>query len=118
MPTTIAVVLILIALAIAAVTWRGINMRRLVTDGVETQATILRKTRFRGKSNVPTCRLRYSFVAADTKTYEHIISMTESEAANLDVGGTLNVTYLPSRPSLSAASSMVALAAQALEKRK
>jgi hypothetical protein len=118
MPSTIAVILVLIVLAIIVVAWRGMGMRKLAIDGVEAPAVVLTKIRFRGKSNVPTYRLRYSFLAADGKTYANTISMTESEAAGLEAGSKLDVTYLPKSPGLSAASSMVALAAQALEKRK
>lgn len=116
MLSTIVVIAVIVTL-FAGLAWRrGLQMRNLVSDGVETQAVILKKYRFRGSSGVPTFRLRYSFSTGAGQKFEQTVSVTGSEAENYREGDNIKVTYLPDRPSISAASSMVALASQALKK--
>jgi hypothetical protein len=98
------------------VAWRGLQMRQLVIDGIETQSMVLKKVRFRGKSGVPNYRIRYAFTTSGGKSCEGSIALTETEAEAYAEGGTIAITYNPSRPGNSAASATVVLARQALQK--
>ena len=116
MLSTFAVVVLIVVGMFGVVAWRGMQMRQLVNDGVETQASILKKVRFRGKNGVPNYRMRYAFTTGDGKSCEGSIALTETEADAYTEGGTIAITYLPSRPGNSAASATVALARRALQK--
>jgi hypothetical protein len=99
------------------VAWRGWQMRQLATHGVETHASIIRKVRFRGKSGVPSYRIRYAFTASDGRSCEGTVALTETEAEMYRDGGTIAITYLPANPRNSATSATVALAQLALQKK-
>ena len=117
MLSTFAIILVIVVAMIGVVAWRGLQMRQLVTGGIETQASILRKIRFRGKSGVPAYRIRYAFTTSDGKPCEGSIALTETEAEAHEEGGSIAITYHPSKPANSAASATVALARQALQKK-
>lgn len=117
MLSTFAVVILIVIGMIGVVAWRGLQMRQLVTDGIETQASILKKVRFRGKSGVPNYRIHYAFTTGDGKSCAGSIALTETEAEAYTEGGTIGVTYHPANPGNSASAATVALARQALQKK-
>ena len=108
--STMLVVLILIGAASVVVVRRGLQMRRLVENGVPTRARVEKKTRFRGSSNVSSIRLKYSFAAGDATRYERTITMSQAESAAYEEGAEIEIVYLPERPQVSAAKAMVELA--------
>lgn len=111
------VIALFLVISIGVVAWRGLRMRQLANDGVEAEARVLKKIRFRGKSGVPAYRIRYAYSAADGTPHERTIALTEKEAEVYREGGVINITYQRSNPGNSAASSMVVLARQALQKK-
>jgi predicted negative regulator of RcsB-dependent stress response len=115
--STIAVVIFIIVSMAGVVAWRGWQMRQLATQGGESQASIIRKVRFRGKSGVPSYRIRYAFTSSDGKSCEGNIALTETEAEVYGEGSTIAITYLPSNPRNSATAATVALAKLALQKK-
>lgn len=106
----------IVSLMVVFAVWRGLELRQLVESGIPAKATIISKNKFRGKSGIPTYRLRYEFQARDGRRYSKVISMTSTEAANVVIGDTIDIIYVPNKPKISASETMVALGRQALKK--
>ena len=109
--------LIFIGLMLLFAVWRGLELRQLVESGVAAKASITSKNKFRGKSGIPTFRVRYEFTAQDGKRYSRAISLTGSEGREISVGDEIDIVYLPIKPKISASQDMVALGRQALQKK-
>lgn len=116
--TTLIIGLIIVSLMVVFAIRRGLELRQLVESGIPAKATIISKNKFRGKSGIPTFRLRYQFHAQGGQLFSKAISMTSTEAANVAIGDTINIVYVPSNPKISATEAMVALGRQALKEKR
>ena len=92
---------------------RGVEMRRLAEEGVETTGTVTRKLMF--------FRRRYQIKYAYTDSFgnqHHRTSFVLGEFYDrLEVGSPVKVVYLPHRPSVSGLLSDVENARRALERK-
>jgi len=97
---------------------RGMQMRRLVADGVQTVGRVTVKVGFGGGDAAPRTRaLRYEYTdAAGTRhTQRSLVSASIWAAAR--EGSPIDIVYSASRPSISAPRHMVEAARGTLRKR-
>jgi hypothetical protein len=77
---------------------RGLEMRRLATEGVETTGTVVEKyRRHRGGS-----RIRYEYCDASGQKHQGRAGVSWKYYEAVKVGDPVKVVYLPQRPSVSA----------------
>ncbi|BCX03845.1 MAG: hypothetical protein KatS3mg053_1783 [Candidatus Roseilinea sp.] len=76
---------------------RGLEMRRLATEGVETTGTVTQKVFFsRGR-----CQIKYTYHDSFGRDYHRASLVSREIYDGLEVGSPVKVVYLPSRPSVS-----------------
>lgn len=115
--TSLLLGLALITLAIVGVAvWRGLQLKRLVHEGVSTTGRVLKIWGHTGASRSKTHRMRYRFDAAGGRSYERSVMITPLEKERLSEGATVDVVYLPADPTISALASLVDQARQATSK--
>ena len=83
--------------------WRGLQFRQLALHGVVAEAVISKKARLAaGADHVGAGRISYAFRAADGREYHRSSTISEAKWAELSNGQTIEIVYLPNRPSISA----------------
>ena len=114
----IVIPLLVIGWMIWRVRQRGLELKQLTERGVDATGTVVSMPSFRGKSGVPTRQLRYEFQDQLGATHTHTITVSESERTQYVEGGPIAIVYLPDKPQVSAAKSMVDMVRDALERRE
>lgn len=77
---------------------RGRQFKELLKHGVEAQAMVTDKIRFR--SNI--LRLIYSFQASGGKSYQHRSMVSNDVFDSVNQGSALDIVYLPENPAVNA----------------
>lgn len=113
---TVGMVVILVAAVFMAIQ-RGLQLRRLVQNGVPGTGTVDRIRSFTGSTGVSRYQLRYTFRAGDGREYRRVIMISREERERLKEGDTVAVIYLADNPKISALAELVELARRALEKK-
>jgi hypothetical protein len=108
-------VVILVAAVFIAIQ-RGLQLRRLVQNGVPGTATIERMWSTVVATGMSRYSLRYTFRAGDGREYSRSIMISSGERERLKVGDTVAVIYLADNPKISALAELVEQARRALEK--
>jgi hypothetical protein len=118
---TLVVPVAIVAGLIAVVVRRGLQMRQLVLDGVDTTGQVVAKLRHiharRKGSQRPTLRIHYSYVDAAGKPHEHRSLVTDSFWNEHAEGGPIAIVYSKSQPQLSAPRHLVEQSREALAKK-
>jgi len=100
----------LVGYTIFVIIRRGLEMRRLATEGVETTGTVTRKAIFRRGQ----CQIKYTYHDSFGRGYHRASLVSRELYDGLEVGSPVKVVYLPSRPSVSGLLSDVEHARRAL----
>lgn len=111
----------LVAGLIVMVVRRGLQLRRLVSDGVETTGRVVAKLRHRHPrrpgSQRPTLRIHYAYRDAAGGEHEHRSLVTDSFWSEHAEGGSIAIVYSKSQPHISAPKHLVEQSREALAKR-
>jgi hypothetical protein len=91
-------ILFFIVGAVYLVIQRGLEMRRLATEGVETTGTVVEK--YRRRRGVR--RIRYEYCDASGQKHQGRAGVSWKYYEAVKVGEPVKVVYLPQRPSVSA----------------
>ena len=114
-PVAIVVGLVLVVVR------RGLQMRHLVLDGVETTGQVVSKLRQshprRRGSQRPTLRIHYAYRDAAGGEHEHRSLVTDSFWNAHVEGGPIAVVYSKSQPQISAPRHLVEQSREALAKK-
>ena len=99
---------------------RGLQMRQLVLDGVETTGQVVAKLRHvhprRKGSRRPSLRIHYAYRDVAGGEHEHRSLVTDSFWNEHEEGGPLAVVYSKSQPHISAPRHLVEQSREALAK--
>lgn len=110
----------IVAGLIAVVVRRGLQMRLLVMDGVETTGRVVAKLRHvhsrRKGSQRPTVRIHYAYRDAAGGEHEHRSLVTDSFWNAHEEGGPIAIVYSKSQPQVSAPRHLVEQSRAALAK--
>ena len=98
-------ILFFIVGAVYLVIRRGLEMRRLATESVETTGTVVEKYHRRGGGR----RIRYEYCDASGQKRQGRAGVSWKYYEAVKVGDPVKVVYLPQRPSVSALSAEVEL---------
>lgn len=100
---------LLVAYAVYRVVRRGLELRRLVDDGVEVEGRVLEVTRFVGKAGGSTASiyLRYEYVDSRGGTHRHRSLVSTEFAARHPAGSPIALVYSRSRPAVSSPRELV-----------
>lgn len=90
-------ILFFIVGALYLVIRRGLEMRRLATEGVEITGTVVEKYRRRRRE-----RIRYEYCDASGQKHQGRAGVSWEYYKAVKVGDPVKVVYLPQRPSVSA----------------
>ncbi|HVJ45773.1 MAG TPA: DUF3592 domain-containing protein [Luteolibacter sp.] len=107
---------VIIGIAIFFIVRRGMQMKNLAHHGVPATGKILLIKQLAGANRSPqsrSWRLRYSYTV-EGRTFENGIN-PGAEERQLEVGGPIEIVYLPTDPKISATLGMVNLSRQALK---
>ena len=119
---SILVPVALVAGLIVMVVRRGLQMRQLVTDGVETTGRVVAKLRHRHPrrkgAQRPTLRIHYAYRDAAGGAHEHRSLVTDSFWNEHEEGGPIAIVYSKSQPQVSAPRHLVEQSREALAKKK
>jgi hypothetical protein len=107
--------LIIIAMVVLVVR-RGLQLRKLVSDGVATTATAKKLIGHTGATGMRRSSLRYHFQDRRGKSYQHTVMISPSERETIQEGDSVNIIYLPDNPKISALAQTVESARKALKK--
>lgn len=102
---------------IVLVARRGLQMKLLVKDGVETTGTVVQKLTFRRKTGTGVHRIRYQYVDQVGRTQCHRSTVPEDVFRSCEEGGPFPVVYSQSKPHISAPKYLVEQTRAALAKR-
>jgi hypothetical protein len=91
-------ILFFIVGAVYLVIRRGLEMRRLATEGVETTGTVVEKYRRRRVGR----RIRYEYCDASGQKHQGRAGVSWEYYEAVKAGDPVKVVYLPQRPSVSA----------------
>ena len=107
---------VLIVLAIVAViVFRGWQMTRLTHHGVAAEGTVIKKGRSQSGQGISQAWLRYEYLGPDGQRYEYRIHTSEEFWDAHEVGDTIEIVYVSSKPSVSGAKYMVNHSREALK---
>jgi len=105
-------ILFFIVGAVYVVIWRGSEMRRLATEGVETTGTVVEKYYRRrrggfadgkvGSMSIRDEYIRYEYYDASGQKHQGWAEVSWKYYKAVKVGDPVKVVYLPQRPSVSA----------------
>jgi hypothetical protein len=109
--------LLFVAGIIVLVVRRGLQMKVLANDGVETTGTVVRKLSFGGASRTSARRVRYEYVDQFGRTHSHRSTVPDDVYRSCEEGGPFPVVYSQSRPHVSAPKYLVEQSRAALAKR-
>lgn len=109
--------LLFVAGVIVLVVRRGLQMKLLVKDGVETTGTIVRMVTFRSHTRTGAHRIRYRYVDEWGRTHSNRSTVPEDVYRSCTEGGPLVVVYSRSKPHISAPKYLVEQSKAALDKR-
>lgn len=105
---------------IAVVVRRGLQMRQLALDGVETTGQVVAKLRHvhvrRKGSQRPSLRIHYAYRDAAGAEHEHRSLVTDSFWNAHEEGGPIAIVYSQSQPQISAPKHLVEQSRAALAK--
>lgn len=106
---TLLVGALLVAIAVWRVVRRGLELRRLVDDGVEVDGRVVEITRFVGKAGGTSASLylRYEYVDSGGGTHRHRSLVSTDFAARHPAGSPIALVYSRSRPSVSSPRELV-----------
>jgi hypothetical protein len=107
-------VLIVIAVVVVIV-FRGWQMTRLVHQGVAAEGRIIKKGRTQSSQGISQPWLRYEYRGPDGQRHEYRIHTTEEFWEAHEVGDTIEIAYVRSKPSVSGARYMVNQSREALK---
>jgi hypothetical protein len=88
--------------AVYLVIRRGLEMRRLATEGVETTGTVVEKYYRRRRGGRRIRRIRYEYCDASGQKHQGRAGVSWEYYEAVKVGDPVKVVYLPQRPSVSA----------------
>ena len=112
-------ILFFIVGAVYVVIWRGSEMRRLATEGVETTGTVVEKYR-RRRGGVSrrrgVRRIRYEYCDASGQKHQGWAGVSWEYHEAVKVGDPVKVVYLPQQPSVSALWAQVDLVRRAYQR--
>jgi hypothetical protein len=109
-------ILFFIVGAVYLVIQRGLEMRRLATEGVETTGTVVEKYR-RRRGGRRIRRIRYEYCDASGQKHQGRAGVSWEYYEAVKVGDPVKVVYLPQRPSVSALLAEVELVRRAHQHR-
>jgi hypothetical protein len=81
---------------------RGLEMRRLAAEGVETTGTVVEKYYRRRREGETITRIRYEYCDASGQKHQGWAGVSWEYYEAVKVGAPVKVVYLPQRPSVSA----------------
>jgi hypothetical protein len=115
---TVLIGALLVALAAWRVARRGVELRRLVDDGVEVAGRVVEITRFVGKTGGTSSNLylRYEYVDARGITHRHRSLVSTEFAAAHPEGSPIALVYSRSRPAVSSPRELVERSRAALRR--
>jgi fatty acid desaturase len=102
--------LLLVGFAVYTFIRRGLEMRWLATEGVESIGTVRQKSTFRHNRY----QIKYAYQDSFGREHQHFALVPRELYNNLEVGSPVKVVYLPRKPSVSALLSDVEVARRAL----
>jgi hypothetical protein len=102
-------ILFFIVGAVYVVIWRGSEMRRLATEGVETTGTVVEKYSSHRRGS----RIRYEYRDASGQKHQGRAEVSWEYYKAVKVGDPVKVVYLPQQPSVSALWALVDLVRRA-----
>lgn len=117
--STLLIGALLVALAVWLVVRRGLELRRLVVDGVDVEGRVVEITRFVGKAGGASASLylRYEYVDSRGGTHQHRSMVSSEFAARHPAGSPIALVYSRSRPSVSSPRELVEQSRAALGRR-
>jgi len=106
---TVLVGALLVAFAVWRVARRGLELRRLVDDGVEVEGRVVEITRFVGKAGGTSASLylRYEYVDSRGVTHRHRSLVSTEFAASHPEGSPIALVCSRSRPAVSSPRALV-----------
>lgn len=118
---TLVVPVAIVAGLIAVVVRRGLQMRQLALDGVDTTGQVVAKLRHiharRKGSQRPSLRIHYAYRDAAGAEHEHRSLVTDSFWNAHEEGGPIAIVYSQSQPQISAPKHLVEQSRAALAKK-
>ena len=118
---SIAVPVAIVVGLVAVVVRRGLQMRQLALDGVETTGQVVAKLRHiharRKGSQRPSLRIHYAYRDAAGAEHEHRSLVTDSFWNAHEQGGPIAIVYSQSQPQISAPKHLVEQSRAALAKK-
>ena len=118
----LALPVVILALGAGLVIQRGLQMRLLAQDGVETTGRVVARLRQvparRKGSHRPVLRIHYAYRDGAGAEHEHRSRVTEAFWNEHADGGPIAVVYAKSRPQVSAPKQLVEHSRAALAKRQ
>lgn len=107
-----------LSILIARTVRRGLQIRQLIADGVETTGRIVSRTSFRSsRTHTRTRFLRYEYVDGSGRPHSQRCALPADQWANHEEGAPIAIVYSASRPEVSAPQFVVDLGREALSKR-
>ncbi len=98
------VILVSIAVVIG---WRAMQVTKLTHDGVAAEGRVIKKFRSHGGQSRASPCLRYEYHGPDGRRYEYRINTDRDFWEAHEVGDTIEIVYVRSKPSISGAKEMV-----------
>lgn len=99
---------------------RGVQMKRLVEDGVPATGRVVAKLAHTrpGRRVSAVLRIKYAYEDGQGLTHEHVSHVTQSTFNQHVEGGPIAIVYSRSKPSISAPAELVEQSRAALDKRR
>ncbi len=113
---TIGIGLVILAAIVVIVVLRGIQFTKLAHDGVAAEGKVIKKfRRHSSRGGMSTPYLRYEYLGPDRQRHEYKIAVTEEFYEKHEVGDAIEIVYVKSNPSISAAKYLVNQSREALK---
>ena len=101
---------------IAAMAWRGLQMKSLAQQGVVGKGEVIQKFRRRARSGHQAAGyLKYRFETPQGLEFQKRIAVSEQVYNEYAEGQAIDIVYLPDKPSVNGARYMVNLSRKALK---
>ncbi|WP_111266226.1 DUF3592 domain-containing protein [Marilutibacter maris] len=111
----IGIPIVLLLAMVAVLARRGLQMRRLLAEGVETEGRVIEQVSHTARTYQAQKRIRYEYIDASGKHHRHL-SLVSDETWDAHPRGTrIAVVYARSRPSVSAPLALVEQARKAMK---
>lgn len=117
--TFIVVPVLILGVMMVVVVRRGLQMKLLVQDGVDTMGMVKAKLKHSGHKNASRShRIRYAYLDGNGKAQEHVSMVTADFWRAHEEGGPIDLVYSASRPGISSPKHLVDQCREALERRR